>query len=328
MIHFGLSGCGGFAERAVLPLLQRVDNAKAVAAYDERNIDDVCKKFGLTAFDSLEEMLNSADIQAVYVCSPNVFHKDHIIAAAMAGKHVLCEKPMGLNAQECREAVEVCRSCNVKLGVDFCYPFAGGQQKAKQLIQEGAIEEVSYLHLSFNLGGYNKETAGWRCDPKMSGGGPLMDIAPHLIHLACFFLEDTAESVMAYVRPDLTATDIELDVAAIIEFSRGTRVSIDTSFVRGNTHNYSIVGTGGEIHAFNTICWNAGGDLTLLHGPKKQSIPFEPVEGIEEHFRLFSQAIERDQPLPVPGEAGLHVQAVIDAIYESARTAKRCSVAT
>ena len=327
MVRFGFSGCGGFAERAVLPLLQRVENAKAVAACDKRNIDDVCNKFGLAAFGSLEEMLESAEIEAVYVCSPNVFHKGQIITAAKAGKHVMCEKPLGLNAQECREAVEVCKASYVKLGVDFCYPLAGAQQKAKQLAQEGAIGEVSHIHISFNLGTYNKETVGWRCDPKMSGGGPLMDVAPHLVHLASFFLEDTAESVMAYVRPPLTDTDIEQDVVAIIEFSRGGRATIDTSFVRGNTHSYSVAGQRGEIRAFNTMCWGAGGELTLICGTEEQNVSFEPVEGIEEHFRLFSQAIERDESPPIPGEAGLHVQAVIDAIYESGRSAARCDVA-
>ena len=327
MVRFGFSGCGGFAERAVLPLLERVENAKAVAACDKRNIDAVCNKFGLTTFDSLEEMLNSADIQAVYVCSPNLFHKDQIITAAKAGKHVMCEKPMGLNAEECRQAIEVCKACNIKLGVDFCYPLAGAQQKAKQLVQEGAIGEVSHIHISFSLGSYNKETVGWRCDPKISGGGPLMDVAPHMVHLASFFLEDTAESVMAYVRPPLTDTDIELDVVAIIEFSRGGRATIDTSFVRGNTHSYSVVGQRGEIRAFNTMCWGAGGELTLVCGVEEQNVPFDPVEGIEEHFRRFARAIERDKSPPIPGKAGLQVQAVIDAIYESGRSASRCDVA-
>ena len=153
-----------------------------------------------------------------------------------------------------------------------------------------------------------------------------MDLAPHLIHLGCFFLEDKAESVMAYVRPEKTETQVETDVNAIIEFSRGHRVVIDTSFVRGNMHNYTVVGTTGEIHAHGTMSWRTGGTLTLRDYTSEQTVAFSPEEAIAEEFRRFTAALDGDEDLPSSGEAGLHVQAVVDAIYESARTGKRCMV--
>ncbi len=153
-----------------------------------------------------------------------------------------------------------------------------------------------------------------------------MDIAPHMINLGCFFLDDTVDTVMSYVRPELTQEDIELDAIALMEFSRGARGMIDTSFVRSNTHNYSLIGTKGEIHAVNTMCWRVGGKLILQEYGKEQEIIFDPVEGIEEEIRQFVRAVERGEDLIMSGRAGWNTQAVIDAIFESGRTGKRVPV--
>ncbi len=329
MIGFGICGCGSFIENAVLPMMQDVENAKAIAAFDVNKdvLGKICKKFDIAqACNTFEELLNAQGVDVIYIASPNVFHKEHTILAAQAGKHVFCQKPMGMDAPQCREMIEACRSKGVKLGIGFCYPFAGAQQRVKELIEEDAIGQVSYLHISFNLGDYDPETVGWRCDPKLSGGGPLMDLAPHLINLACFFLNDKVESVMAYVRPEKTETQIETDVTALLEFSGGARVCIDTSFVRSNGHNYTVLGSQGHIHASETMAWRAGGKLTLQADFQQQDVPFSDIECIEQEIRLYCRAIEKNEEPPVPGEVGLHAQAVIDAIYESGSTGKRCVV--
>ena len=330
MVKFGMCGCGGFIERAVLPMMRNVKNAQAVAAFDtnRERLEKICGEFKIKhACATFEELLEVDEADVIYVASPNVLHKEQTIRAAQAGKHVFCQKPMGINAVECREMIKVCRQNKVKLGVGFCYRFGGAQQKAKELVKKGAIGDVSLINISFNLGGYNPKTAGWRCDPKLSGGGPLMDVAPHLIDLASFLLDDRVESVMAYVRPEMTETEIEIDTLSLLEFSGGIRVSMDTSFLRGNTHNYTIIGTGGQIHAVQTMPWKeVAGRLTLQANRQEKEVSFSKAEHIEQEIRLYCRAIEKNEEPPVPGEAGLHVQAVIDAIYQSGRTGKRCKV--
>lgn len=333
MVYFGMCGCGGFVERVVLPMMEKTGDARPVAVFDvnAESMDRVCGKFNIpTKCNSFEELLTIKEVSAVYIATPNVFHKEQTVKSAIAGKHVFCQKPLGLNADECRGMIDVCRRAGVKLGVGFCYRFHGAQQRAKELVKEGIIGEVSYIYISFNLSDYNPQTVGWRCNPRISGGGPLVDLVPHLIDLACFFLDDKVESVMAYVRPDKTDTEIETDVLAILQFYGGARASIDSSFVRGNLYNYSIVGTAGEIRAYGTMPWltdgNMVGRLTLEKGGNVTDINFPGIEHVEEELRLYCQALEKDEEPPVPGEAGLHVHAVIDAIYKSGRTGKRCNV--
>ena len=334
MIRFGMCGCGGFIEKAVLPMMLRAGNARPVAAFDMNaaTLDRVCGSFGIgQKCAGFDELINLKDVDAVYIASPNVFHRDQAIRAAKAGKHVFCQKPMGMNAEDCRQMLEACEQNGVKMGLGFCYRFQGAQETVKRMIDDNAVGKVSYIYFSFNLGGYNPETAGWRCDARMSGGGPLMDLAPHVIDLISFLTGDRVRSVMSYVKPDRTPEQIELDADVIMELSGGARASMNVSFVRGNMHNYTVVGTGGQMRAVGTMCWNnripgiEKGKLYLEKGMESIEVPFETEEQLEKEMRLFCEALESGNEPPVPGEYGWYVQKVVDAIYESGMKGIRVS---
>lgn len=331
MLRFGMCGCGAFIQKAVLPMLARIDSLQVAAAYDTNQVqlERACADFRITrACANFEELLAAEDVDVIYVASPNVFHKEQVIAAAASGKHIFCQKPMGMNAAECVEMVAACRKANVRLGMGFCYRFQGAQQLAKTLMANGTIGDVSHIHYSFNLGGFTRETVGWRCERSLSGGGPLMDIAPHLIDLACYFLEDRVESVMAYVEEGQSEEDVERDAVVMMRCVKGATVSFDVSFVRWNQHQYTITGTHGEIRACGTMAWQSGGQMGLYRNGIWEALTFSLDEHIETELRLYGEAIESGRPLPVAGEAGLHVQQVIDAIYESSRTGQRCRVSS
>jgi predicted dehydrogenase len=167
---------------------------------------------------------------------------------------------------------------------------------------------------------------GWRCDPKKSGGGPLMDIAPHLFDLAGFFLDDRAVSVAAYTTPVKNDKEIEMDAHVLLEFSKGAHACIDTSFLRGNMHNYTVIGEKGQLRASGTMCWNnktdgiGKGRLILEKGNKESIVDFDAHEHIAKETAMFCDAVENGWEVPVPGEAGLHVQEMIDASYRSGST--------
>jgi len=333
MIRLGISSAGGFVERGVLPRLVDVENIELAGISDEVAPDRaklLAEKFNIKkVYPKFEDILADDSIDAVYICSPNLFHVPMTIAAAKAGKHVVSEKPLGLTADDARKAVEACEENNVKLAVDFCYPHAGPQTKAKELLDNGVIGELSHINVSFNLFNLTKKTGGWRCDPKISGGGALMDLAPHLVNLACFFADDTVESVMAYVEPDKTETDVEGNTVAAMRMKNGVTVAMEVSFNRCMPNNYRVMGTKGSIDVTGGMNWQVGGKvvlITLTDDFNTEEIEYEKIEPIEQAFRVFANAVENDKELFSSGQAGLHAQAVIDAIFESARTGKRCSV--
>ena len=168
MIRLGICGCGVFVEKGIMPQIQKVDTIEIAGVYDANTVHsgEFAEKFGIRkVYSDYDEILNDKGVDAVYICIPNIFHKEYAIRAANAGKHVFCEKPMSVNADNCREMMEAVEKNNVKFAIGFCYPFAGPQKRAKELIDDGEIGEISHISISFNLGGYNKETAGWRCVP-------------------------------------------------------------------------------------------------------------------------------------------------------------------
>lgn len=333
MIKFGFASSGGFVERGILPVLDYADNVKVIGISDKLNheaMNRVAKAFDIeNTYPVYEDMLKNEDIDAVYIPAPNAFHKDMTIAAANAGKHVLCEKPMALNASQCREMVAACEANNVRLAIDFCYTYAGPQMKIKQLIDDGVIGDFSHIHLSFSLCGFTKDIAGWRGEPKLSGGGPLMDLAPHMINMAQFYAQSKVESVTAYVKPEMTDTDTENDASGALEFESGKTATFETSFIRCTPHYFVVAGTKGTIRAHETMGWKVGGNIeltTLGDDWSTEKVEFENIEGLANHFKVFADNIENNKPHFADGHAGLHAQQVIDAIVESGKSGKRCMI--
>ncbi len=153
-----------------------------------------------------------------------------------------------------------------------------------------------------------------------------MDLAPHLIHLACFFFDDRVRSVMAYVSPEKTDTETGMNVRILLEFPGNKLATIDTSFIRGNMHYYDIVGRKGLINAIGTMCWQVGGSMQMEKNFERLPLNFDNIEGIEQEFRIFANAIENDRQPFATHYDGLHVQSVIDAIYEPAKTGKQIEI--
>ena len=335
MLGFGMCGCGGFVEKGVLPAMETADNAQAVALFDVSadRLKQIGDQFGIgRRFEKYEDLLACDEVNVVYIASPNVFHKDQVIAAAQAGKHIFCQKPMGMNAQECREMLAAVEIAGVKMGLGFCFRYAGAQEKAKELLDSGEIGHPVTFHMSFNFHGYTPETVGWRCDAKLAGGGAIMDLAPHMVDLACFFLDTTVESVMAYVNPEKTRTEIETDALIILWMANGTSALLDTSFnLRGDGAYYRIVGSRGELQRTGIDAWRingkTGAPLTIVKsGKESRQVDYVIHEYIEKELVAFCGAVESGGEPPVSGRYGCEIQAVIDAVFESGKTGRRIPV--
>ncbi|MFH0965850.1 MAG: Gfo/Idh/MocA family oxidoreductase [Planctomycetota bacterium] len=326
--RWGLCGCGGFVTTKVIPLLKEIEGARIVKAYDPlpATREKVKSAFGLTTVDSYDAVLDDASIECVYIASPNYLHAPQTIAAAEKGKHVFCQKPMARTADEARPMVDACRKAGVQLGVGFCYRFAGGPEKMKELMREGAIGKPTLVTVEFHLG-YTKDSSStavaWRCDPKLSGGGPLMDLAPHLVDMARFLMDDEFTSVFSHVDPMKTDTDVEEDTISLLRFSKGARAVIDCTFnARNHGHRIIVNGAKGRLETIRSMCWGPGGILFRSDQAEREMIPIGMHEHIKKEMVLFMDAVRQGKDVPVSGRDGLITNIVIDAIYKSGATGK------
>jgi predicted dehydrogenase len=330
-----MCGCGGFIEKGVLPAMADAENAQAVALFDvsDDRLQQVGDQFGIKKrFKKYDDLLVCDEVDVVYIASPNIFHREQVIAAAQAGKHVFCQKPMGMNARECQEMLAAVEAADVKMGLGFCFRYAGAQKKAKELLDAGEIGHPCTFHMSFNFHGYTSETVGWRCDAKLAGGGAMMDLAPHMVDLASFFMGSAVESVMSYIHPEKTKTEIETDALIILQMVNGTSALLDTSFnLRGDGAFYRIVGSSGEIRRSGIDGWRINGEvgvpLTVVKsGTEHGKVNYPAHEYIEKELVAFCRAVENGEEPPVSGQYGSKLQAVIDAVFESGKTGRRIEV--
>ncbi|KIL40571.1 dehydrogenase [Gordoniibacillus kamchatkensis] len=210
--------------------------------------------FGTVYVGNYEELLK-LDIDAVVVTSENAKHREHVVAAAKAGKHVLCEKPLATTVKDGQEMIDACRENGVLLQTAFPVRFHPAVIRAKQLIGEGKIGRV----LAIKGTNHGQNPGGWFVDPALSGGGAVFDHTVHVVDLMRWFMSSEVKEV--YAEADNLISDTPIDDCGILslEFENGVFATLDCSWSRNKTFptwgdvTMEIVGTAGTISldAFN-----------------------------------------------------------------------------
>ncbi len=224
MIRFGIVGFGLHAVRRLMPgfklarscevtALSRRDMAKAQAASEEYKIPHI--------FSSTAELCRSSEVDAVLVTTPNSLHLSDVLTAIDAGKPVLCEKPMGMNAGECRQMVEAARAAKVPLGVAQVFRFEDSTARLKERIAAGQIGRPIFARSEFSYPGKNHART-WLNDAQIAGSGPIGDVGVHCIDALRYILQDEVVRVSARGLWDADSKDVEAAANLSLEFSRGT----------------------------------------------------------------------------------------------------------
>ncbi len=185
-LRWGIIGCGQIAHDRILPALELAKNGEVVALFDpdhERVARALLKAPGAATYDTIEGILSDREVEAVYIATPNHLHAEQTIAAAAAGKHVLVEKPMALDAAQGGEMVEAADRAGVQLMVAYMTLFNPAFQAAKRLVETGALGTIVSARgrHSYRMSPESLSTANtWRLDPQL-GGGPLLDVGVYSI---------------------------------------------------------------------------------------------------------------------------------------------------
>lgn len=338
-IKWGVIGSGGIARRRTIPEgIVPAENAGLTAVYDinpEANAA-VAKQFNAKAAGSIDELLKS-DIDAVYVASPANMHFEHVRACANAGKHVLCEKPLGMSVAEARNMIESCRKANVLLGIGLMMRFQSQHREAKRMIDEGLLGKPVYARAQLSCW-YPPMDGAWRQDPEKGGGGSLMDMGSHCLDLLEMFF-GKVKKVGCFTGNNVHDYKSEDSAVVSVMFADGAIGTVDTFFCIPDDSSKNILelyGSKGSIIAKGTIGQGAAGEMTayLQHDSSSYNaeqsrnngegliINPSPVNTYLSEIEEFSNAVlENKEPLNsyIPG---LRSQELLEACYKSARTGK------
>jgi predicted dehydrogenase len=326
-VNWGVLGCAGIAEKAFIPAVRESRNGvlAGIAARDEARAKAWADRFGfLKSHRTYQELVEDPAIDAIYNPLPNDLHAEWSIRAMRAGKHVLCEKPMAMNALEVRAMIEAAESGGVLLMEGFMYKFHPQIEKTLALIREGKIGEVRAVHSSFTFH-FERDGANYRWFPAM-GGGALYDVGCYPISLARLVLGAEPVSVFARARVE-PATGVDMTTAALLEFPGGRFAQCDSSFESHFQSRLLAVGTEGTLRldwAFSAKDFDTA--IEIIKGDKTEAVRIPQANMFTLMAEHFGDALLGRAPLLYPPEDALDNMHVIDACFESIRTGRAVEI--
>ncbi len=345
-VRVGFVGAGGIAGTHIR-WLKPLEDVEVVALADpapgacERQIQNHDLQ-GAKAFADYKDMLKMKDLDAVSVCTPNWLHKKPVIDALKAGKHVMVEKPMAMNAREAKAMCEAAKQAKKVLTIGFQHRFTPAAQFVKQAIADGMLGDVLYCR-AHALRRRGIPSWGVFGRKELQGGGPLIDIGVHIIEMSHYIMgkpKPVAASAACHTylgdkKPAATAPwgdwdwktyTVEDLATGYIRFENGATMTIEASFaahIERDEFNSVFMGAkagavvdGGSARLFTDM---AGKMVDIT--PKV----FEKEEAFARKMRYWIEAI-RGGENQAPGEDGLMVQQILDALYASAEKGKETPI--
>ena len=268
-VRYGIIGFGRFAERAIAPAVRRTMNS-AVVGLQKRSAEEARKKADECsiplAFGSVDGLVQHPDIDAVFVVSANCAHCPETLAAAKAGKHVIVEKPMALNALEAELMIAACAENGVKLMVGHMVRLSPLVRRVRELIVAGRIGSVKAAKAEFFYDARISHRT-WLIDRAVAGGGPVFDIGVHCIDTLRYVLGAEPSAVTGTLWPAPTASTTEESAFIAMQFPDGVMASVFCSYTAPFRRvMLEVIGTDGIITVPDFTSGDQLGRLTLTRG--------------------------------------------------------------
>jgi len=280
------------------------------------------------SYHAVDALLADPAIGAVYISTTNELHKAQTLAAAAAGKHVLCEKPLALSVADAREMVAACAKARVVMGTNHHLRNAGTHRKIRELIAGGAIGKPLFARV-FHAVYLPPHLQGWRINKPAAGGGVILDITVHDADTLRFLLDaEPVEALAMTQQANLASGELEDGVMAVLRFSNDVLVQLHDAFtVKHAGTGVEIHGTEGSIVGRDVMRQRAVGQVLLRDANGERDIPVEHENLYGRALAAFNAAVRGEGKPAASGEDGVRSLATALAVLESARTGRRVAIA-
>jgi 1,5-anhydro-D-fructose reductase (1,5-anhydro-D-mannitol-forming) len=329
VLGWGVIGIGNIVRSTVAPAMVAEPECDLVAGVsrDQGRAEDFAREFGARfAYTDYAQMLANPEVEAVLIATPNVFHAGQVIAAAAAGKHVLCDKPLVNNVADARAAVEACSEAGVKLGVNFHNRHLPWVRDVSRLIADGVIGRVEMVQLQVASG--PRYYDNWRADPEMAGLGSVHNVGVHGLDFLRVLLGSDPIEVMAMF--DVTPGTGAVEMLALIQlrFGNGALVQYNANErLRDPLNDIVIYGTGGRIAGRSFTRSRSDGELAVLTESGETITRYPAPEAHRLALAAFTSAVLHGDEPNASGVDGLRSAQICEAIDRSAREGRLVQVA-
>jgi predicted dehydrogenase len=316
-VRWGLVGCGDISRKRIAPALRDLENCElvAVSRADAARAAVFAEEFGAKRWHAdWRELVADSEVEAVYVATPVHLHAEQAVAAAEAGKHVLCEKPMALTVAECVRMNAAAEANGVRLGVAYYRRFYPSIVRVREIIESGevGVPVVVQLNAFERFDPAPDHPRRWLLDRRRSGGGPMFDFGCHRIELLLNLFGDVT-AVKGLVGNVLYEREVEDTACALLQFERGTQATLSvTHAAREPQDTLEIFGSKGSLR------------IDVLNEGRLRVKPRdgERFESHPPHSNLhlpliedFARAVSEVRAPRVDGRTGQKVSEILELIY-------------
>jgi glucose-fructose oxidoreductase len=275
-------------------------------------------------YDTMARLADDPAIDIVYVVTPNGLHAEHSVAAARAGKHVICEKPMANTVAECDAIIAACKTAGVQLSIGYRLHFEPHNLEFLRIAREKEFGPLMHLQGAngFRMGSEAAAYSAWRLNKKLAGGGPLMDMGVYVIQAASMAKVEEAPVALTakfdpVERPELFR-EVEESVRWTMEFADGASARCQATYAE-NVSWFRAEGAGGWAELGEPAFYYSGQNLKTSTGPRN----FPAVNHQVAQMDGIVADLLAGRPSRIPGEMGRRDMAVVEAIYASAQAGGR-----
>jgi 1,5-anhydro-D-fructose reductase (1,5-anhydro-D-mannitol-forming) len=251
-IGWGIIGLGRIASGQIAPAIARSTSSEliSVVSRDQAKAEAFAKEHGARRGTSdYHQMLADPEVDAVYIATPNAQHADQVVAAAAAGKHVLCDKPLATSVAEARRAVDACDASGVKLGITFQTRFHDGVAQARQLLADGAIGRPVVAQVQISAG--RNLPVSWRLDPALAGLGTINNLGVHGLDVLRYILGDEVAEVTALTDNE-PGYQVDTTALILLRFAGGALGYVNANQSVSNPQDDIVIyGTKGRVFLGN-----------------------------------------------------------------------------
>jgi len=327
-LRWGILGCARIVRRAFIPAIEQSVSGTvvAIASREERSAKETALAFGIPNwYGNYDALLRDDTVDAVYIPLPNHLHKIWTIRAAEAGKHVLCEKPFSLNANEALEMSAACERVGVKLAEAFMYRHHPRYARLKEIIKSGEIGTIRGLHGTFTLNMADRSD-DVRFHREM-GGGAIYDLGVYPISAARYILEAEPEAatVQAYFSP--VHDNVDMMAAGLLEFPGSVALTFDCALWASTRRTLEILGTEGRIEIPVAYGTDAGSNFFVLTPEGRREEDFPDINPYSAQVDDFAESVWTNAPHPFGAQDAVRNMRAVEACLRSAREKLRIAVA-
>lgn len=327
-VRWGLIGASTIAKEWVIGSIRAAGGEiVSVVSTDAGRGRDYAAANGLPASTTDLDALLGGGVDAVYVSTTNELHRAQVLAAAAAGKHVLCEKPLALTLPEAREMVAACADAGVVMATNHHLRNAATHRAMREAIKAGRIGRPLFARV-FHAVYLPPHLQGWRITEPSTGAGVVMDITVHDADTLRFVLDDEPVEVTAFTQAGgMAAGGIEDGVMGVARFRSGLLAQFNDAFTtRFATTGFEVHGSEGSLVATDCMTQRPIGRVLLRSGHGEESLPLDGENLYERTIRAFHAAIRGEGSPSATGEDGVRSMALALAALESARTGRVAAV--